>query len=188
VLDAHPYRQPSAAEARLLAFVGLSLALHAATFAGYTPDGLSGKPRRGSQQDYVLHATLSPVQPRENESSVAAQANGPVDAAAHSSLALGEKWFTAAELDVRAEPLTAVDVEYPEALEGSGITGRVRLVLFIDEKGLVRKAQIASSNPERVFDDAAIKGWQSVRFAPAQKNGAAVKSQKLLELDFAPQR
>lgn len=97
-----------------------------------------------------------------------------------------EKWFTAEELDVRAEPLTAVQLVYPPELNGSGAAGRVRVLLFVDERGVVRKSHITAAEPEGLFDDAALKTWDTVRFAPAMKDGVAVKSQKLLEVDFQP--
>lgn len=97
-----------------------------------------------------------------------------------------DKWYMAAELDVRAEPLTPVRLAYPAELAGSGIPGRVRIALFIDERGVVRKTEIVASQPERLFDEAAVKGWEEVRFSPAMKGGLAVKSEKLLELDFQP--
>ena len=116
---------------------------------------------------------------RASDARIAGKAGG-------NALFLTSKWYDASELDVRAEPLGSVELAYPAELEGTGIVGRVRVLLFIDERGVVLKAQIAASQPKRVFDQAAIKGWQEVRFAPARKDGVAVKSQKLLELDFQP--
>jgi TonB family protein len=86
---------------------------------------------------------------------------------------------------VRAEPLTAVNVAYPEQL-AAPIRGRVRIALFIDERGWVRKAQVLASEPEQVFDAAAIQAWRDVRFSPALKADLPVKSEKLLEIDFMP--
>jgi TonB family protein len=64
--------------------------------------------------------------------------------------------------------------------------GRVQIALFIDEVGMVRKAKIVASHPERMFDDEALKGWEEIRFSPALKDGQPVKSEKLLEIDFIP--
>lgn len=183
---------------RLLAFIGASLALHGIILAGYAPDALTAARDRSAVETNVLHATLAPAAasaaPREpakadSSSDSAHAADSSVDPAGHDrggGIPLADTWYSASELDVRAEPLTDVRLDYPEALEGSGIAGRVRLLLFIDERGVVRKTRVAASEPERVFDQAAIKGWQDVRFTPAVKNGIAVKSQKLLELDFSP--
>lgn len=97
-----------------------------------------------------------------------------------------DKWYTAEELDARAEPLTALKLAYPEQLAGRRMRGRVRIVLFIDEQGSVRDAQVIASQPKLVFDDAALQAWRNVRFSPALKGSQAVKSTKLLEVDFGP--
>jgi TonB family protein len=62
----------------------------------------------------------------------------------------------------------------------------VRLLLHIDERGVVRKAHVEESLPEGMFDDAALSAWTDVRFSPALKDGLAVKSRKLLEISFSP--
>jgi TonB family protein len=87
---------------------------------------------------------------------------------------------------VRAEPRTPPTIHYPQELAQSGIVAKVRVVLFIDERGMLRKLEIARSGPEQAFDVAATKAWHDVRFSPAMKNGVAVKSQKVLEVDFMP--
>jgi protein TonB len=96
-----------------------------------------------------------------------------------------DKWYTAQEVDVRAEPLAGVAVQYPENLRGPA-AGKVRLRVFIDERGVVRKIQVAASEPPGLFDESARKAWEDVMFSPAIKNGAPVKSQKLLELTYQP--
>jgi protein TonB len=102
------------------------------------------------------------------------------------NLPLPEKWFTAEELSIRAEPLGDVQMTYPPELAAKAQAGQVRLLLYIDERGVVHKAQIHASAPEGVFDEIALKAWRDVRFSPARKDGVAVKSQKLLEISFAP--
>ena len=101
------------------------------------------------------------------------------------ALPVPDKWHTAQEVDVRAEPLTPVNLVYPEHF-ASRTRGRVRIALFIDEQGWVRKAQVLASEPERLFDAVAIEAWQDVRFSPAQKGDVPVKSEKLLQIDFTP--
>lgn len=87
---------------------------------------------------------------------------------------------------MRAECIALVELAYPVELEGTGIVGQVRVRLLIDERGVVIKAEIAASKPDRVFDKSALEGWRSARFTPARKNGVAVKSQKLLQISFQP--
>ena len=183
---------------RLAGFVGASFALHVATLISVPPSGVASAPFRGTVLPEPLHATLnlrehrgavepeiapeSAPQPREPDAAAEARAGVPGGA----EVPFPDKWYTAAELDVRAEPLSDVSLAYPEELEGTGIPGRVRLLLFIDERGVVRRMQITDAEPARIFDKAATRAWTDVKFSPAKKAGVAVKSQKLLELDFRP--
>ena len=183
---------------RLVGFVAASFAVHALTLVGIAPGGVSGAPYRGAATHEPLHATLtaravasaeaaapadtSAAEQPQAPSSVRAGTPGGVD------LPLGEKWYAAEELDVLASPIGEVHLDYPEDLEGSGMSGRVQLLVFIDERGVVRRMQIVEAEPKRFFDRAAPRAWKDVRFSPAQKAGAAVKSRKLLELAFAPAR
>ncbi|MEA3153416.1 MAG: hypothetical protein QOK44_1005, partial [Betaproteobacteria bacterium] len=52
--------------------------------------------------------------------------------------------------------------------------------------GWVRIAEVVASQPERIFDEVALAAWQNVRFSPALMSRQAVKSKKLLEMDFHP--
>jgi protein TonB len=144
-----------------------------------------------------LHATISPrdigdsAKEPQPEDRVSAQ---PPEAAADAregvpggpDVPFPDKWFTAAEVDVRAEPLGQVDLEYPDELAGTGIRGRVYVLLYIDERGIVRNLRVTEADPPKLFDAAALRAWKDVRFSPAKKAGASVKSRKLLELAFAP--
>ena len=183
---------------RLAGFVGASLALHAATLIGVPPSGVASAPSRGPVLSEPLRATLNVPEPRSADGQQNApesvpqlrEPDTPPDARAGvpggADVPFPDKWYTASELDVRAEPVSEVSLAYPEELEGTGIPGRVRLLLFIDERGVVRRMQITDAEPARIFDKAALAAWTDVRFSPAKKAGVAVKSQKLLELDFRP--
>jgi len=183
---------------RLAAFTVLSIALHAITLGAYVPGSA------GSGADIaaapVLHAILAP---RDSGNAPAAQhdSTSPAQAGAQSATALDhqqarggagpdmplpDKWYTASELDVRAQPLTPEKLDYPAELGPLGPAATVRVTLFIDERGFVRKTQLVDGAPVAAFDRAALEAFRDVRFSPAVKNGVPVKSQKLLELDFRP--
>jgi TonB family protein len=198
--------------ARLACFTAASVALHALTLGVYAPGG--GAAAASRLGPAVLHAVLAPrdaasdpspdVRTAEREGDTGARQNGvpdPAPAEPHPTVAkaaprpgppgaldipLPEQWYSASELDVRAEPRNSPALQYPQELAASGLSAKVRIVLFIDERGVVRKTQLAESGPERPFDVAAAKAWDNVRFSPAMKNGVPVKSQKMLELDFTP--
>ena len=192
---------------RFALFIALSIAIHLLTAVGAGTLPLAPyKPGSAPRNAAWLSATIVHADSRQPDATIAeatpdagpAAAPRPdqLDAIPHSvgpgagekslSLPVPDTWYVSSELDVRAEPLTEVRLHYPEAVAGQPVAGRVRVRLFIDEVGIVRRIQIASSVPEGVFDDAARAGWQDVRFRPARKNGVAVKSQKLIELTFQP--
>lgn len=203
--------------ARLGCFTAASVALHALTLGVYAPGGGAAPSRPGPA---VLHAVLAPrdaaselspdVRAAEREGDTGARQNGAPDSAPAEpnptvaraeprpgppgalDIPMPERWYSASELDVRAEPVNSPALQYPQELAASGLSAKVRIVLFIDERGVVRRTQLDKSGPERRFDVAAAKAWDNVQFSPAMKNGVPVKSQKVLELDFTselmPQR
>lgn len=193
---------------RLGVFVAASLVLHALTFGSYVPGSAGSEWRGGSANQTVLQTRLvhDPI-PQENRASApvtAVEASRrdvdrkptPTEAATEFGAASGrgmvpmplpERWYEAAELDTRAQPLSPVELAYPAELAGmSAAPAKVRLRLFIDERGALRKLEVETSGPRPEFDEAALRAWEGVRFAPAMKDGANVKSQKLLEVTFAP--
>ena len=214
-MSAIPHIVP-ASFSRLTAFTAVSIALHAITLTVYSPAGgmsspyavpaalhatlmpfdreasarnvesSSGTPSTHDVERETSPSVDKPENTRSNGPDTPATASPRTDVAEGLSIPLPHKWFTARELDARAEPLTAASLVYPPELMRRGPAGKVRILLFIDERGIVRKSQIAAGASESAFDDAAIEAWKEVRFSPAEKNGVAVKSQKLLEIDFLP--
>lgn len=194
---------------RFFAFTAVSIALHALTLGAYTPGGGGSAPAR-AEASSVLHAVLAPrelpaMPASESASERPADAPANLDSGATPAepnatalkaeprsgpggldIPLPDKWYTAAEVDLRAEPTNMPRLDYPPELAMSGLSAIVKLRIFIDERGIVRKVELAESGPDRAFDVAARRAWDDVRFSPAQRHGVPVKSQKLLELDFSP--
>lgn len=190
---------------RLWIFLAASISLHALMLA-YTPGG-SGGTAHEPHTATPLHAVLAPppsahaVQeepqtlppgPAAEQSAAAVPHAAPAASTPRRAgeqgldLPLPDKWYTAPELAVLAEPLDIVKLAYPDELSGSTFIAKVRVRLFVDERGTVQKIELVESGPHPAFDAAAIKQWQQVRFKPGIRNGIAVKSQKLLELEFLP--
>ena len=189
---------------RLVAFGAVSLALHALTFGSYHPGaGVDHAPGRAPHP--VLHAVLAPRAPAPlqldaspapaplQDSSPTPPAPDPLPSPTESGprgtipIPIAERWYGPTEVDTRAEPLTVVQPDYPAALAGGlAVPATVRLRLYIDERGAVRKMEVERSGPRAEFDDAALRAWERVRFTPATREGQPVKSQKLIELDFVP--
>jgi TonB family protein len=196
----------SAPTTRLLLFVAASIALHGITLGFDVPSDGARRRAPSASATPPLDATLmrasdaaasAPVTATSEQTSehggnaqtdtqdATGPARGPA-AADRLNLRFPDKWYSASELDVRAEPLDAVEFEYPRSPGGGVIIGRVELALYVDERGYVRKLEVRKSEPERVFDEAALKGWRDVRFSPAMRGGTAVKSEKIVQVDFQP--
>lgn len=195
----------SPGQIRFAGFIALSIALHLITVIGTGPLNLAVQGPGDAPGRTELHATLvtgdsaSPAAaPAPDAEKPAAGGEAAPAAAAGDTARAGtdtgerglelpapDKWYLASEVDVRAEPITEIRLRYPPGLT-ERITGTVRVRVFIDEGGVVRKLQIAASNPPGLFDEEAKQGWQDVRFSPARRKGVAVKSQKLIELTYSP--
>jgi protein TonB len=67
-------------------------------------------------------------------------------------------------------------VDYPPALAAQGIEGTVLLRLVVDTSGTILKdsTRVAESSGYPALDSAALQGVPSLRFAPAERDGARV--------------
>jgi hypothetical protein len=99
-------------------------------------------------------------------------------------LLLLRQYLTAREVDQRA---TARD-EVPLVDTASGLrpgsTGRVILLLLINENGGVDSVATLAARPPGILEGMARDAFASVRFFPALKDGKPVKSQKIVEIDY----
>lgn len=67
-----------------------------------------------------------------------------------------------------------LDRFYPYLARSRGLTGTSRLRLDLDEAGAVVTAQVLSSTPSGVFDEAALALARTLRFQPARHAGLPV--------------
>ena len=93
-------------------------------------------------------------------------------------------YYPAKQLDVYPQPLAAIRLDYPESAANAKVDGRLVVLLLIDEFGVVNDASVVESQPEGYFEDAALAVFRAVRFAPAQKQGRAVKSRVMLQVKY----
>ncbi len=80
---------------------------------------------------------------------------------------------------------------YPTVLKEAGMEGEVRLKVFIDEKGMVEKAEpINSTHPGLTtqqytyFVQASIEAVKQWEFSPAMKDGKAIKAEVTIPFRF----
>ena len=91
-------------------------------------------------------------------------------------------FYAAEELDVLPRLLAALDLQRLEnAAEGAE---GIRVVLRIDERGFVKDVEISA--PGRRAREALRAELAAARFAPALKEGRAVRSRIVLDFRFAP--
>lgn len=101
-----------------------------------------------------------------------------------------DRFFSAAEVDIRAEPLGNLIPPGIDQSEAGMTPGRLRLRLLIDEFGVVAGVEVVESFPPGFLEKAMVRHVRNMLFNPARLNGIAVKSEKIIEIttstDVAP--
>lgn len=82
--------------------------------------------------------------------------------------------FTINEVDRAPSILRRIMPLYPPYAERNNIEGKVVLRFIVDTNGNVVEPMAIESEPEGVFDDAAIEAIRQYRFMPAEKYGKPV--------------
>jgi len=85
-------------------------------------------------------------------------------------------YYTAKQLDVQPRALAAINPVYPPDAVARGTAGWVVLKLKLDEGGSVQDVEVSDASPPGIFDQSALDAFRNAHFAPAQKDGRAVKS------------
>lgn len=186
--------------ARLAGCVAISASLHAAAMYGVAPLP-AGLPVAGAATaPRVLQIRLaSPPGPQEAiapvepasvpiKSGSSRRAQAP-QAVSPSSGRLVEivpppHYYLARELDARPEPTHEIKLVFPENVPRGLTEGRLLLRLLINEDGGVDAVVVKSAEPRGVFEKSAIGAFRGARFSPGFKDGVAVKSQKLVEVNY----
>src|SRR5512138_1118272 len=93
-------------------------------------------------------------------------------------------YYGVRELDVQPRALREIVPEYPADADRARLSGKVRVLLKLEADGRVSDAEVVSATPPGVFEDTTLKAFRDARFAPAQKNGRAVRARVLVEVLF----
>lgn len=83
-------------------------------------------------------------------------------------------------------PLELAPLLYPERALLNRIAGTVRVRVFISRAGIVERAEVVSASPSGHFEAAALEAVRRSRFSAGRKDGQAVPSQKVIEVNFDP--
>jgi len=106
--------------------------------------------------------------------------------AAPAAQAPAEPLLRAGELDRSPRPLGEISPHYPEAAGSRG--GSVVLRLFIDEQGVVERAEVVRAEPGGLFEEAARAAFMAARFEPGLRAGRPVRSEMTVEVEFTADR
>ena len=82
--------------------------------------------------------------------------------------------FALNEVDQRPQVIRRVDPIYPYLARRNNIEGKVVLRFIIDSEGNILEPEVTFSEPEGVFDEAAIECILKWKIKPAEKNGKPV--------------
>lgn len=95
-----------------------------------------------------------------------------------------DRYYTAAELDVKPLITTRTTPEYPDVLPVTSGTTRFEARIFIDERGHVEKVIVQNHDSTGAFAEAVIRAFSAARYTPGIKDGKPVKSLMILEISF----
>ncbi|MBI3044843.1 MAG: energy transducer TonB [Betaproteobacteria bacterium] len=192
---------------RLILGLAFSLAAHAALMAGLRPmapvDALPTPraplrveiSRVAPEAGVLLASPAAPDRPADAAAAPAATVKAepapPPKTAVAPATGLElriplDEYYTARELDVRAEPLNDVDLVYPRLAYQSRVRGKVTLRILINERGGLDGVSVLAAEPRGLFEEAALTATRALQFSPALKHGRRVKSQKTIEVAFDP--
>lgn len=93
-------------------------------------------------------------------------------------------YYPASQLDVYPTLIQPVNLESLRHAAHGDVSGRVLLMLLIDESGGAREASVIEPGPAALFEHALRAVFLEARFFPARKDGRAVKSRVLISIDF----
>jgi len=148
-------------------------------------DPVQPLPARARVQPSAEHESASAKRPGHTAPTAPVMAG----AAPGSALPLpqsADTYHAARELDVYPAPRAPLGFDYPEHAAREQVGGRVLVMLSLDEAGVVDDISIVNSEPQGYFEDVVRAALSAAGFFPGQKNGRAVKSRVLINLDFDP--
>ncbi len=144
---------------------------------------------RLAERDAVAPPGASTQQPVPFPGAPASEAQPILPPMANAPLQLPlplDKYYTAHEVDVRAEQINEVNLVYPRLAYQMRVKGKVVLRIFINEQGGIDQIAIVRATPAGTFEEAALTATSALHFKPAIKNGRNVKSLKTIEVTFDP--
>jgi len=125
-----------------------------------------------------------PAEPNEQPRSTSTPAAATPSKGLDVPLIRDPTYYTPKELDAYPAALAPIQPVCPESALAQRANGQVRLLLLVDEFGLVNEASVLDAQPSGMFEEATLTAFRAARFSPAQRQGHAVKSRQTLLVKF----
>ncbi len=166
------------ATARLTLALAASVVFHGALLAPLA----SSRLRSGSQQPTAAFDVILTSPSAEREVPVASTRKVALEALAASVMTPAKPILpTKAQpgeggLDSPPQPLVDIAPDYPEGAFALGLSGKVEVEVWVDEKGRVENARVVETTMADAFNSSALKAVHDMRFTPGMSGGLPVKS------------
>lgn len=105
-------------------------------------------------------------------------------ATANASGVADPTYYGVRQLDVFPAPLAPIQIGFPPAAHDRASSGRVHLLLLIDETGRVAEITVIEAEPPGLFEEAARSAFASMQFSPAERAGRRVRARLVVEVNF----
>jgi hypothetical protein len=97
-----------------------------------------------------------------------------------------EVYYTASEVDTRAAPVTAIELETEEVrMLAPNAIGKIVLKLWIDQSGKVDRVTPLASDMSSTITDQAVAAFSNAQYQPATRQGKAVKTISVIEVNYS---
>ncbi|TFZ08728.1 energy transducer TonB family protein [Ramlibacter humi] len=180
--------------------------LHRAGAPSFTPEGArslhvrlasvaqailpSQEPPAAAPEPPSLAKAEPAAQPTPSRTAEAPAARDAADAAPASQAASpgdpdSVQYFTRDQLTVPPRPQSDVQVPYPDGVDDT-TQRRVKVGLFIDAGGQVRRVRMDSADVPKPFEAEIQKAFLAARFSPGQREAVPVPAFIRIEVEFGP--
>ena len=160
------------ASARLTLALAASVLIHGALLASFALPRLKpGGSQPRATLDVIL-ASPSPQapavsSPRLTLATAAAKSRPATKTPSH---------HQGGEMDSPPQPLNDIAPDYPEGAFALGLSGKVEVDVWVDERGQVEDARVVATTMADAFNNSALRAVHNMRFTPGMSAGRPVKS------------
>ena len=96
--------------------------------------------------------------------------------------------FAEGQVDEKARRTKYVPPSYPMRARRRNISGKVTIDCVIDTQGRVTQSRVMNATPKGYFESSCLAILDRLKYAPAQKDGRAVKQRTILTFQFGLQK